>query len=50
MIKVIRENEGIITVAETTYRKYYIDFDLGTLTPLRNEDGDYIWLEDPDED
>ena len=50
MLEIIRFKDGVVTVAETTYRKYYLDFDEGTITPLRFENGDFVVFEDPDEE
>ena len=46
MLEIIRFKDGVATVAETTYRRYYLDFDEGTITPLRFDDGEYIHTED----
>ena len=48
MLEITKFENGVATVKESTYRKYYIDFDEGTVTPLPFDDGDYEWTVDPD--
>ena len=48
MLEIMRFENGIATVKETTYKKYFIDFDEGAVIPLKFDNGEYTSLVNPD--